>query len=44
MLRFVTMCSWPYLEKFTIDATREVLAELGGKPDFVIGQSSAESR
>jgi sucrose synthase len=31
---------WPYLERFTIDATREVLAELGGKPDFVIGNYS----
>jgi len=31
---------WPYLEQFTIDATKEVLAELGGKPDFVIGNYS----
>lgn len=29
---------WPYLERFTIDATKEVLAELGGKPDFCIGE------
>lgn len=28
---------WPYLERYTIDATREVLGELGGKPDFIIG-------
>lgn len=31
---------WPYLEQFTIDATRDLLAELGGKPDFVIGNYS----
>jgi sucrose synthase len=31
---------WPYLEQFTIDATKEVLAELGGKPDFVVGNYS----
>ena len=31
---------WPYLERFTIDATREVMVELGGKPDFVIGNYS----
>ena len=28
---------WPYLERFTIDATKEILAEIGGKPDFIIG-------
>lgn len=28
---------WPYLERFTIDATKEILAEMGGKPDFIIG-------
>jgi sucrose synthase len=28
---------WPYLERFTIDATKEILAELGGKPDLIIG-------
>lgn len=22
---------WPYLERFTIDATKEILAEMGGK-------------
>jgi sucrose synthase len=31
---------WPYLERFTIDATRELLVELGDKPDFVIGNYS----
>lgn len=31
---------WPYLERFTIDATKEVMMELGGKPDFVIGNYS----
>lgn len=31
---------WPYLERFTIDATKEILAELGGKPQFVIGNYS----
>ena len=28
---------WPFLERFTIDATKELLAELGGKPDLIIG-------
>ena len=28
---------WPYLERFTVDVEREVLAEMGGKPDLVIG-------
>jgi sucrose synthase len=31
---------WPYLERFTIDATKEILAELGGRPDFVLGNYS----
>lgn len=31
---------WPYLERFTIDATKEILAEMGGKPDFIIGNYS----
>lgn len=31
---------WPYLERFTIDATRELLVELGDKPDFVVGNYS----
>jgi sucrose synthase len=31
---------WPYLERFSLDAEREVLAELGGRPDFIIGNYS----
>ena len=32
---------WPYLERFSIDAERELLAELGGvRPDFIIGNYS----
>jgi len=32
---------WPYLERYAIDAERELLAELGGaQPDFVIGNYS----
>ncbi len=31
---------WPYLERFTIDSTKEILAELGGQPQFVIGNYS----
>jgi len=31
---------WPYLERFTIDATKAILAELGGKPNFCIGNYS----
>ena len=31
---------WPYLERFTIEASKEILAELGGKPDFIIGNYS----
>lgn len=31
---------WPYLERFTIDSTKEVLAEMRGKPDFIIGNYS----
>ena len=31
---------WPYLERFTIEATKDVMVELGGKPDFVIGNYS----
>ena len=32
---------WPYLERFAIDAERELLAELGGaRPDFIIGNYS----
>ncbi|HET9948551.1 MAG TPA: sucrose synthase, partial [Longimicrobiales bacterium] len=31
---------WPYLERFAIEAERDVLAELGAPPDFVIGNYS----
>jgi len=31
---------WPYLERFAIDAERELLAELGARPDFIIGNYS----
>lgn len=31
---------WPHLERFTMDAERELLAELGGKPDLIIGNYS----
>jgi len=31
---------WPYLEQFTLDAEREILAELDGRPDLVIGNYS----
>jgi sucrose synthase len=32
---------WPYLERYAIEAERELLAELGGvRPDFVIGNYS----
>ncbi|MEJ2539130.1 MAG: sucrose synthase [Gemmatimonadota bacterium] len=31
---------WPWLERFAVDAERELLAELGGRPDFVIGNYS----
>ena len=31
---------WPYLERFTIDAETEILAELGGTPDLIIGNYS----
>jgi sucrose synthase len=32
---------WPYLERYAIDAQRELLAELGGaRPDFIIGNYS----
>jgi sucrose synthase len=31
---------WPYLERFAIDAETEVLAELGGRPDLIIGNYS----
>ena len=28
---------WPYLERFALDAETEVLVEMGGKPDLIIG-------
>ena len=28
---------WPYLEQFTVDAGSEIRAELGGRPDLIIG-------
>jgi sucrose synthase len=31
---------WPYLERYARDAGRELLAELGGRPDLVIGNYS----
>jgi sucrose synthase len=31
---------WPYLERFTNDAEHELLAELGGRPDLIIGNYS----
>ncbi|MFZ5774701.1 MAG: sucrose synthase [Thermodesulfobacteriota bacterium] len=31
---------WPYLERFTFDAEKEMLAELHGKPDLIIGNYS----
>jgi sucrose synthase len=31
---------WPYLETFAIDAERELLAQLGGSPNLIIGNYS----
>jgi sucrose synthase len=31
---------WPYLETFAIDAERELLAQLGGRPNLIIGNYS----
>lgn len=31
---------WPYLERFSIDVEKEVLAELSGRPDLIIGNYS----
>jgi sucrose synthase len=31
---------WPYLERFAVDAERELLAELGRRPDFILGNYS----
>ncbi len=31
---------WPYLERFAVDAERELLAEIGHRPDIVVGNYS----
>lgn len=31
---------WPYLERYALDAERELLAELSGRPDLIIGNYS----
>ncbi|KIY99116.1 hypothetical protein MNEG_8846 [Monoraphidium neglectum] len=31
---------WPYVERFALDCERELRAELGGKPDLIIGNYS----
>jgi sucrose synthase len=31
---------WPYLERFALDAETELLAELGGRPDLIVGNYS----
>ena len=31
---------WPYLEQFAIEAERELLAELSGRPDLIVGNYS----
>ena len=31
---------WPFLERYALDAERELLAELGGRPDLIIGNYS----
>ncbi|MEN8215529.1 MAG: sucrose synthase [Pseudomonadota bacterium] len=31
---------WPYLERFAIDVEKELLAQLGGRPDLIIGNYS----
>lgn len=31
---------WPYMEQFTIDVEREMQAELGGRPDLIVGNYS----
>ncbi len=31
---------WPYLEQYAIDVEKEIMAELGGKPDLIIGNYS----
>lgn len=31
---------WPFLERYAREAERELLAELGGRPDFIVGNYS----
>ena len=31
---------WPYLERFSIEVEKEVLAELGARPDLIVGNYS----
>lgn len=31
---------WPYVERYAVEAERELLAELGSRPDFIIGNYS----
>lgn len=31
---------WPYLERFVLEAEKEILADLGGRPDLIIGNYS----
>jgi sucrose synthase len=31
---------WPYVERFTLDVEREIMAELGQKPDLIVGNYS----
>ncbi len=31
---------WPYLERFALEAEKEILAELGGRPDLIVGNYS----
>jgi len=31
---------WPYLERFAVTVEREILAELGGRPDLLVGNYS----
>ena len=31
---------WPYLERFVLDVKKELISELGGKPDLIIGNYS----
>jgi sucrose synthase len=31
---------WPFLERFALEAEKEILAELGGRPDLIVGNYS----